>query len=62
MADSIRVSVDVTKNLGDYNSLKLGVTLEREIKKSQTEEEAFDDAWAVVEAQIEKKLAEAEVD
>ena len=60
--DHIRVSVDVTKNLGDYNSLKVGASFETDVLPQETEAEAYDRAWALVEKQIETKLAEAEID
>lgn len=58
MAEEIMVSVGVTRNLGDFNSLRLDVQRRTELKPGETSEEAYDRAWAEVEAELEEQLAE----
>jgi hypothetical protein len=50
-------SVGITKNLGNYESLRLDAGA-RVTASSADDEEAWNNLWSVVDAQIEAKLQE----
>lgn len=50
-------SVGITKNLGNYESLRLDAGA-RITASSASDEEAWKSLWAVVDSQIEAKLQE----
>ena len=53
----IWASIGVTKNLGNYESLRLDAGAR--IKSSSVEDDkAWDNLWAAIDAQIEAKLQE----
>jgi hypothetical protein len=60
MTDTIRVAVGVTRNLGNFNSLRLDTDYTTEQLKGETPEQAFARAWALVEKELEDKAAEYE--
>ena len=60
--DVVWVSVGLTKNLGNYESLRLDAGSRRVIPANASEAErdqAWEKAWAEVEEQIERKILEA---
>lgn len=62
MADKIRVAVGVTRNLGNFNSLRLDVDYATDQLESETPQQTFARAWALAEKELEDKAAEYEVD
>lgn len=57
--DSVSASVSVTRNLGNYESLKVEARMETAVAPHETPQEAFDRAWAVAEAEVTEKVTEA---
>lgn len=55
--NAIWVSVGVTKNLGNYESLKLDAGARYTADPSDVDE--WEKVWKIVEDQIEKKMSEA---
>lgn len=62
MTDRVRVAVGVTRNLGNFNSLRLDVDYTTDQLDSETPEDTFKRAWALAEKELEDKAAEYEVD
>jgi hypothetical protein len=60
-ADRITVMVGVTRNLGDYNNVKLDASWETSVLSGEDVEATFQRAWEKVEKQVEDKLGEYEV-
>lgn len=60
MSDEITVNVGVTKNLGNFNNVKLDASFRTSIREGEDEDAAFERAWGVVEKEIETRLAEYE--
>lgn len=58
MSDRIRVQVGVTRNLGDFNSLRLDAAIETDVRTGETVDEAFERAWAKADEQVDAKLNE----
>lgn len=58
-SDRIRTVVSVTRNLGNYESLKIEASFETSARGSETPEEAFDRAWLVVDTEVNEKVLEA---
>lgn len=58
MADRIRVQVGVTKNLGDFNSLRLDAAFETDVRDGEDVDAAYDRAWTTVDEQVDAKLNE----
>lgn len=56
MADRIRVQVGVTKNLGDFNSLRLDAAYETDVRNDESVNEAYDRAWTLVDEQVDAQL------
>lgn len=55
-ADRVSASVGVTRNLGNYNNVKLDAQWETEVREGETVEEALERAFRTVEAKVEKEL------
>ena len=62
MADRITVQTGVTKNIGNYESVRLDAHYETEIRTGETVEQAFARAWEVAETQINQKVEEIEAE
>lgn len=60
--DRITATVGVTRNLGDYNSVRLDFQVETAIAKDESFEDAASRAWVKAEKQVEDKLAEYETE
>lgn len=58
--DYVYVSVGLTKNLGNYESLRLDASYRRGIREGESLDEAYADAWETVEAQIEAQVTDAD--
>jgi predicted aconitase len=50
--------VSVTKNLGNFESLKIEEWLETDARPGESPEDALDRVYKIVYAHVEKKLAE----
>lgn len=59
MANEIWVSVGVTKNLGDFNSLRVDAGAKKEVENPTENDAEWDKLWSEVEDQVNKKLKEA---
>lgn len=60
--ETVGVSLGITRNLGNYNSLRIDAWASDPVKEGETKEEVYDRLWAVVDAELEEKLAEAELE
>lgn len=58
--DRVTASIGVTRNLGDYNNVKLDFSWESQVAKDETFEQAAQRVWDAVEKQVEEKLNEYE--
>jgi hypothetical protein len=54
--DRLRVSIGVTKNLGDFNSARVDASLESDVKPGETLDEAWTRLWTEVDTQVEAEL------
>lgn len=55
----INVNVAVTRNLGDYNSIKLASGASAILSDSDDPDEAYTKLWLYAENQVESKVQEA---
>jgi hypothetical protein len=55
----LEADVGITKNLGNYESLRLGARKKVTLKPGDDEEKAWNDLWSDVQSQIENQLREA---
>lgn len=55
----VGVSLGITRNLGNFNSLRFDAWASSEVKEGEDREAVFDRLWAEVDAEIEEKLNEA---
>ena len=62
MNELVSCSFSLTRNLGNYNSMKIEASRTTEISPSESPEDAWSRIWAEVEAEIEKKSNEYELD
>ncbi len=58
---TIWASIGATKNLGNYESLRIDAGA-RIVVEDIEDEEKWAEVWATIEAQVEQKLNEAEED
>lgn len=58
--DYIYVSVGLTKNLGNYESLRIDASARKAISALDDKDAAWAELWNDVEAQVEAKIAEAD--
>ena len=56
MSDRIRVQVGVTKNLGNFNSVRLDADYETTINSDEDIKDAYARAWAIAEAEVEAQV------
>jgi hypothetical protein len=54
----LNVSLGLTLNLDNFESLKVGAGYSADLKPGQTIEEAYEEMWKVVELEIENKRDE----
>lgn len=57
-ADRVSVSLGVTKNLGDYNSLKVDAFYSTSVKPDESIEEAYSRSWAIADEQVSNTVDE----
>ena len=55
-ADVVWVSVGLTKNLGNYESLKRDAGGKRTVKPGEDKNQVWNDLWDEVEKQLEERL------
>lgn len=55
----LEADVGITKNLGNYESLRLGARKKITLKPGEDEGEAWSNLWQEVQDQIESQLREA---
>jgi hypothetical protein len=60
MSERVRASIGVTKNLGNFESMRFDYSLEVDIRDDETHGEALQRAHAEVYTFLEKKIAEEE--
>ncbi len=60
--DRVTATVGVTRNLGDYNSVRLDFQWETAVAINESVEAAAERAWELAEKQVEDKLAEYETE
>lgn len=61
-ADRVTTTIGVTRNLGDYNSVRIDCQYETAVRSGEDESDAVARSWAFVEKQVEEKLEEYEVE
>lgn len=54
----VGTSFGLTKNLGDYNSLRIDVWYEDYVKPDETPEETAERVWDMVDSEVAKRLQE----
>lgn len=59
MDETIAVSVSITRNLGNFNSIKLAADMTTAVKPDESVQEAFARAWTTCETEVENKIEEA---
>lgn len=58
---SIKAALGLTKNIGNYESLRIDAEITVDVKPGdEHSEEEWDKAWEEVDRQVEKKLLELE--
>jgi hypothetical protein len=57
---NIRVELQFTKNLGNYESLKIGIGIEDFKREGESTDEATDRVYAFVENKLMQKVSEIE--
>jgi len=58
MSTKIKASVGITKNIGNYESVRLDASEERDIVDGEDEKAAWVSLWKAVQDQIEEQLLE----
>lgn len=59
---NVRVELQFTKNLGNYESLKIGISVEDFKRQSESTDEATDRVYKFVENKLLEKVHEIEED
>lgn len=60
--DKVGAQIGVTRNLGNYNNVKLDGWWETRVNEGETVEDAFDRVFRKVESVVEKELEGYEAD
>jgi len=58
--NTIWCSVGITKNLGNYESLRIDAGAKSTVEDGTSKDEAWKSLWADVQAQIEEQILEAD--
>jgi len=58
--DSVHYSLSITKNLGNFNSLKIECGYGKSISEQDDPDTVFEAVWQKVNDELEKRLTEAE--
>lgn len=56
--DSVYVSLGITKNIGNYESVRIDAGISLEINDEESVDDAYVRAWNAVEAQVDKQISE----
>lgn len=56
--ETIKVALGLTKNIGNYESLRIDAEYSRTVKDDEDLSAAYENAWDIVDAQVESKLLE----
>ncbi len=56
---AVRVGMTLTQNLGNFESIKIDVTVEADTKPNETAAAAIDRVHGLVEAKLEEKMKKA---
>jgi hypothetical protein len=59
MAQSVSAEIGVTKNLGNFESVKVTVGLEDYVRNGETFDQAYERVFAKVEDKLADKIAKA---
>ena len=60
MTTRVKVDLSFTRNLGNYESIKIGVGIEDDVRQGETVEAATERVYAFVEGKLIAKTAEVE--
>jgi hypothetical protein len=60
MTTRVKVDLSFTRNLGNYESIKIGVGVEDDVRQGETVETATERVYGFVEAKLVEKTREVE--
>ncbi len=60
MTTKVKVDLSFTRNLGNYESIKIGVGVEDDVRQGETVDSATERVYAFVESKLIQKTAEVE--
>ena len=60
MTTRVKVDLSFTRNLGNYESIKIGIGVEDDIRQGETVDAATERVYAVVENKLIEKTREVE--
>ena len=60
MTTSVKVDLSFTRNLGNYESIKIGLGIEDDVRQGETVEAATERVYAFVENKLIQKTEEVE--
>ena len=60
MTTRVKVDLSFTRNLGNYESIKIGVGIEDDVRQGETVDAATERVYAFVENKLIKKTEEVE--
>ena len=60
MTTRVKVDLSFTRNLGNYESIKIGVGIEDDVRKGETVDTATERVYAFVEKKLVEKTQEVE--
>ena len=60
MTTRVKVDLSFTRNLGNYESIKIGVGIEDDVRKGETVDSATERVYAFVENKLIQKTEEVE--
>ena len=60
MTTRVKVDLSFTRNLGNYESIKIGVGVEDDVRQGETVETATERVYGFVEAKLVEKTREGE--
>jgi hypothetical protein len=60
MTTKVKVDLSFTRNLGNYESIKIGVGIEDDVRQGETVDAATERVYAFVESKLIEKTQEVE--
>lgn len=60
MTTRVKVDLSFTRNLGNYESIKIGVGIEDDVRQGETVDAATERIYAFVESKLIQKTSEVE--